>query len=124
MATPAGGNIEHYRERLHAMERELRARLGRDVETARGTRDDQASASDLAHTDERKDEYFALAQADAQMLTQVRGALRRIENGTFGRCVVDGGEIEPERLEAAPWARYCLEHQRNLEERRLRTPTL
>ena len=60
-----------------------------------------------------------------RVLRQVRGALQRIEQGTFGRCTVDGGPIEEKRLEAVPWTPYCLKHQQQLEaEQRTRTPTL
>ena len=118
-------NTEHYKRRLQDLEQELLARLDRNVETARDVSDDQADVGDLSQTDELKDEYFALAQSDSAILAQVRGALARIDAGTFGQCVVDGGEIEPQRLEAVPWTPFCLKHQQELEERlSLRTPTL
>jgi len=118
-------NTEQYKRRLLEFEQELVERLGRNVETARDTSDDQADVGDLAHVDELKDEYFALAQTDSAILAQVRAALDRIADGTFGRCVVDGAEIEPQRLEAVPWTPFCLKHQQELEERLgLRTPTM
>jgi DnaK suppressor protein len=118
-------NVEHYRRRLLEIERELLERLGREVETARDASDDQADAGDLALVDELKDEYFALADTDSAILKQVRAALARIDEGTFGQCVVDGGAIEPQRLEAVPWTPYCLEHQQQLEQRkRVRTPSM
>ena len=118
-------NIEQYRQRLLDKEQELVERLGREVSTARDARDDQSSAGDLAHADELKEEYFALADTDSAILAQVRAALARIEDGTFGLCIVDGTSIEEKRLEAVPWTPYCLKHQQMLEERqRLRTPTM
>jgi DnaK suppressor protein len=55
----------------------------------------------------------------------VRVALRRIEAGTYGRCIVDGEPIDEKRLEALPWTPYCLKHQTELEERAgTRTPSL
>src|SRR5262245_44362620 len=96
-------NVEDYRHRLLERERELQERLGRELETAREARDDQPDTVDLARVDELKDEYFALAETDAAILTQVRAALRRIDEGTFGQCIVDGGPIEEKRLQAVPW---------------------
>jgi RNA polymerase-binding transcription factor DksA len=116
-------NAEHNRRRLLALEQELLERLRREVETARNASDDQAAAGDLAHVDELKDEYFALAETDSAILAQVRAALGRIAAGTFGRCVVDGSEIESQRLQAVPWTPFCLEHQQQLEVR-LRAPSL
>lgn len=40
----------------------------------------------------------------------VKDALKKIENGTYGLCEVCGKEIEPERLEANPAARTCQGH--------------
>ena len=52
-------------------------------------------------------------------------ALKRIDDGTFGTCVVDGGPIEEARLEAVPWTPYCLKHQQMREASAPpRTPTL
>jgi DnaK suppressor protein len=48
------------------------------------------------------------------MLKQVQDAVKRIEDGTFGRCVVDGEEIDAKRLESIPWTSYCLKHEQLL----------
>lgn len=40
----------------------------------------------------------------------IKDALKRIEDGTFGICSVDGEEIELERLRANPAATTCLKH--------------
>jgi DnaK suppressor protein len=118
-------NIEHHKQRLLELERELVKRLGAKYETARDTSSDQPDVSDLGQVDELKEEYFALAETDSAILAQVRAALGRIDDGTFGTCVVDGGPIEEKRLESVPWTPYCLTHQQELEDRQgLRTPTL
>ena len=117
-------NLADYRRRLLALERELVERLGEEVETARHPAEEQPNASDLARVDELKEEYFTLAETDSAILAQVRAALRRIDEGTYGRCVVDGEPIDEKRLEAVPWTPYCLKHQSALEQRaRIRTPS-
>lgn len=40
----------------------------------------------------------------------VAGALKKLEEGVFGLCEIDGGPIEEERLQANPAARTCKEH--------------
>lgn len=110
-------NIDHYRRQLLELERELVERLGEEVATAADARDDQFDSGDLAHVDQLKEEYFALAETDSAILASVRAALRRIEDGTYGRCLVDGEPIAATRLEAVPWTPYCLKHQSELEER-------
>ena len=58
----------------------------------------------MAVADEAASEDFTAAELDATTLQQVRDALRRIEDGTYGRCLADGGPIETKRLDAVPWA--------------------
>jgi RNA polymerase-binding transcription factor len=118
-------NLDGYRRRLLELERQLTQRLGTEVETARDAGDDQADVGDLANADELKEEYFALAESDSSILAEVRAALRRIDDGTYGRCAVDGEPIDVKRLESVPWTRYCLKHQSELEARaQRRTPSL
>ena len=43
-----------------------------------------------------------------QTLTGLRQARQALQEGNFGECADCGGEIESKRLEAIPWARYCI----------------
>jgi DnaK suppressor protein len=118
-------NIEHYRQRLHDVERALARRIDRSTADARETFDESArDAGDESVSDELKDERFLEADLDSATLGEVRGALQRIDEGTFGRCVVDGEPIEEKRLEAMPWTPYCLKHQQLREAGRRTTATL
>lgn len=45
------------------------------------------------------------------LLADVNGALQRLDNGTYGKCLVCGRDIDPRRLAAVPWAKYDVEHQ-------------
>jgi len=49
----------------------------------------------------------------------VETALQRIREGVFGECVSCGNEINPKRLEAVPWTRYCIACQEKLEQGQL-----
>ena len=57
---------------------------------------------------------------ESHMLRNVRGALRRMEEGTFGICVRCEEDINPKRLSAVPWTPFCIQCQeqydRNQEE--------
>ena len=118
-----GIDVERFRQRLLQLEQEKTRKIDRDIESARESADDQPDAVDQAVVDELRDEHLVLAQTDTEVLAQIQAALERIENGTYGRCVVDSEPIEPARLEAVPWAPYCARHQREAEARAgLRTP--
>ena len=55
-------------------------------------------------------------------LRNVRAAMRRIEEGSFGTCQECDEDIHPKRLAAVPWATFCIRCQEaadgNLEEMR------
>lgn len=49
------------------------------------------------------------------LLSEIDAALRRVEEGTYGTCVVCGKPIGEERLEAVPYASLCIDDKRKLE---------
>lgn len=68
---------------------------------------DQHPADAASETESRE-----LDMAQQRMLEvridRARQALARIEDGTYGKCVVCGQEIPRERLEAVPETPYCV----------------
>jgi RNA polymerase-binding protein DksA len=59
---------------------------------------------------------YTLEENSEQVLADIELALRKIEDGTYGTCEKCGKQIAPERLEAMPWARLCIDDKR-LQER-------
>lgn len=118
-------NSDHYKALLLEKQRELvarRAQIGNEErEPADGAAGD---IGDDSVKDEQQAKLFTEDEADADVLDEVRLALGRIADGSYGRCFVDQQPIDAQRLEAIPWARYCAKHQAALEGQRLRTPTL
>jgi len=109
-------NTNRYKQRLLDMEQTLSARIGREAHQGRREFIDSAhDAGDASVADEVSSEQFTEAEHDATVLQQVRDALNRIADGTFGTCIVDGAPIEAERLEAVPWTPYCLKDATRLE---------
>jgi RNA polymerase-binding transcription factor DksA len=45
-------------------------------------------------------------------LKNVNSALEKIHNGNYGKCEKCGKEIEEERLNAVPEAKFCVEHNK------------
>jgi DnaK suppressor protein len=118
--------MQHYKQRLLGLEKTLSARIGQEADHAGGEFIDSAhDVGDASVADEAASEEFTEAEHNAAVLQQVRDALGRVADGTFGKCIVDGGPIEERRLEAEPWTPYCLEHEQRLEvAASSRTPTL
>lgn len=51
---------------------------------------------------------LALQRHLEEMLRQVEHAMQRIERGTYGQCEKCNARIDPERLQALPYATLCL----------------
>jgi len=119
-------NIQYYKQRLIDLEKALSARIGQEADQGRGEFIDSAhDVGDASVADAVASEEFAEAEHNADVLQQVRDALGRVADGTFGACIVDGGPIEEQRLEAVPWTPYCLKHAQSPEvAASARTPSL
>jgi len=58
------------------------------------------------------EQEFALGLMDSErkLLAEINEALIRIENGVYGICEGTAKPIQKARLQANPWARYCIEY--------------
>src|SRR5579863_1732268 len=48
---------------------------------------------------------------ESNLLRNVRTALARMNDGSYGVCMHCEEDIKPKRLEAVPWAKYCIRCQ-------------
>jgi len=48
---------------------------------------------------------------EASLMRSVRAALFRINDGSYGTCLHCEEDIKPNRLNAVPWAAYCIRCQ-------------
>ncbi|CAN5253033.1 RNA polymerase-binding protein DksA [soil metagenome] len=111
-------DLDHFRTELeHELERLRAARKGvnhesslteetGDLSTGAGELADTATETYMRELDEGLEE-----NAD-HLIAEVEAALRRIEEGTYGTCVVCGKPVAEARLEAVPWATLCIEDKR------------
>jgi DnaK suppressor protein len=115
---------DSYRRRLLAIKRRLDGELSElEVETllplggesSGGLSDVPVHMADLASDDYAEEVNLGLLENEEQLLAEVNDALDRIERGTYGRCENCGREISKERLEAIPYARYCIRCARELQ---------
>jgi len=61
---------------------------------------------------------MALRSNAQDLLTQVDAALKRMDAGRYGICARCGKEIAADRLEALPYAIYCITCQSQVEQER------
>lgn len=66
---------------------------------------------DLAVRNYSKNVMLAVSENESKQLALIDEALLRIEDGEYGICQNCEKEVNPKRLAALPWARYCLDCQ-------------
>ena len=71
---------------------------------------------DLAVRNYSKNVMLAVSENDSRQLQMIDEALLRIEDDEYGFCQNCEKEINPKRLAAIPWARYCLNCQELVEQ--------
>lgn len=66
---------------------------------------------DLAVSNYSKNVQLSLSENESRQLDLVNEAIERIDDDEYGICQNCEEEINPKRLAAVPWARYCLDCQ-------------
>ena len=104
--------IEAFRTSLQDKRAQLIDLYKHDVRVGQESSDDSADDSvDRANNSFNRELMFALSDTERSMLILVDDAMQRIEQGGFGSCTHCEGSIGMARLEAVPWARYCIDCQ-------------
>ncbi len=66
---------------------------------------------DLAVRNYSKNVMLAVSENESRQLLFINEALERIADDEYGACQNCEKDINPKRLNAVPWARYCLNCQ-------------
>jgi DnaK suppressor protein len=90
------------------LRREL-AEHGADPDSGELAFDDDAGFADRSHSTEERSRLIAVVETLRSNLRDVNLALDKVSSGRFGTCERCGRPIAPERLEAIPWARLCID---------------
>lgn len=112
-------DIEAFRVRLLERREQLLFEHGSTMDQV-GRSADHATpdAVDMAAESSEFDVAVSAANIEGQELESIDHALERMERGDFGQCEECDERINPKRLEALPFARFCIECQRAFEENR------
>jgi DnaK suppressor protein len=103
--------IEHFKQVLEARIAETEHAIEDAEQEIRANSARHADAADQAAAEYERQTLAHKAAVARQTLRNLTQALARMRQETFGECVQCGNDIEPKRLDAIPWARYCLKCQ-------------
>ena len=107
---------KHYRELLMDLRRKFASQLQFHQDDALTSKRDSAGEragmathmADLGSDNFRHDLELGLMTEEGDVLEMIDEALQKIEDSEYGICVDCDCNINPERLEAKPYARYCV----------------
>ncbi len=109
--------LNYFRKRLLDKRRQLEEEVGRSALYGKGQEDDSIKdLGDQATTAYTREFLFELGNGDRRLLKEVLTALQKLDEGGFGQCERCGEQIAEKRLEALPFARYCIDCQRLVEQ--------
>ena len=107
--------VHHFQCLLQRGRDDLLSRLSHVAESGVTSCDYGRDEVDRAKSAEAQELFSRLSTQDREMLETIERALRRVNEGTFGICVVCQREIGAKRLEAVPWAMRCIDCQQRIE---------
>ncbi len=116
--------VDDYYKQLIQLRRELLGNV--DQMRSEALKDSrQESSGDLSSmpihmadigTDNYEQEFtLGLIESERKMLKDIDFALKKIEENTYGICEATGVSIGRARLDAKPYAKYCIDYARKLE---------
>ena len=109
--------VAHFKKRLLEKQRQLAEEVGKTALYGKDQEDDSIKdLGDQANTAYTREFFFELGNGDRRLLRDVVAALQKIDDGSFGSCERCGESISDKRLDALPFARYCIDCQRLVEE--------
>ena len=105
-------DTEKFRAKLEELQGDLRHQLEElganpDSETLEDEGFDPGFA-DSAHSTAERGKTLALVERLRDQLADVRRAMQRLEEGTYGTCSSCGDPIPVERLDALPYSTLCV----------------
>lgn len=117
----AAADIERFRQMLLRKRQEIAGNVSEIEGEALDASDGDISNMPTHMADAGTDSYeqeFALGLMDSErrLLREIDDALEHFEQKTYGTCKATGAPISKARLEAKPWAKYCVEYARKLEQ--------
>jgi DnaK suppressor protein len=107
---------ERYKKKLLARKNEIIDKLNEvyteSKEVEPGFAQDVGDKAEISYT---KEFLLSLSDTERKQLLLIDEALKRIEDCTYGTCQMCNKPIGKKRLNAIPWAHYCIQCQEQAE---------
>ena len=113
--TAPKSRTKHYEKILTAKDEEVRRSMSAQrVSQTVARLDIPSDEGDLSQQSHEEWIFLNRNSLEMKLLREVQHALRRIQEGTFGVCQRCEEPISSKRLDAIPWAKYCVSCQEQI----------
>jgi len=111
----AGTKFDHYHKALEAKAEELRRSMSaQKIAQVVSRLDVPSDEGDLSQQSHEEWIFLNRNSLDMKLLREVQAALRRVQHGSYGVCAACEEPISPKRLDAVPWAKFCVKCQEKI----------
>jgi DnaK suppressor protein len=104
-----GQRMRRFKSLLEVRQHELRLSIEHHLLDARLRVEPEADTVDQAASGYEKGSLLQRSNQEQQLLRAIDSALGRIQDGTYGKCLSCGKQIDGRRLAAVPWTPYCIQ---------------
>lgn len=107
-------DLEYFKKLILEKRREIfeelnEGELKESIQESTGRNPYAFHLADLGSDVNEREKSFLVASIEGGILAELDEAMNRIEEGTYGICVICDEPIHPKRLEAIPYAKLCLD---------------
>ena len=116
--------LKKYEKKLIEKKQEILSMIEKEMLEDREDQESENVIGDIVDTANSASESLisgSLSENEQKKLREINEALKRIEEGVYGKCVVCGKEIEEKRLNAIPEAKKCIDCKMLEEKRKIRS---
>jgi DnaK suppressor protein len=104
--------MEKYRRLLEDKKASLSAEIAKTRSAEEETTEESTQdIADKAVSSYTREFLYSLTDGERNTLLHIDDAIGRIDEGTYGLCLNCGQLMTEKRLNAVPWASYCLDCQ-------------
>ena len=109
--------LDQLRNQLLVKRQEILDLYEHDLRVGQESSDEGAEdLVDRANSAYNREFMLSLSGSEREVLKEIESAIERVDAGEYGVCNACGEKIPAKRLQALPWARYCIDCQELVEQ--------
>lgn len=101
--------LDHFRKKLEGMSKDLLSEADKTIHEMTDHADNYPDPTDRASAESDRSFELRIRDRERKLLAKIKGAIERIDEGTYGVCDECGDDISIKRLEARPVTTLCID---------------